>query len=429
MIWIPFALLFAFLLVLLAGPTIRLLEANPSIMAFVVLAIFVYESLTPFQPLLSLGPISVYAMDMVAPILMVLAFPFYYQRLKFGFTQADLPVLLFLLWSVLLSYNFLLGVFDFGIQKATNEFRGYLYFIAVGVYFASLPAERIWPRVERLWLWASIPLILLALIGYADGDLSRVGRPLGAYATFFLFQGLLIGIVLHKREDLPALFYPVCACLFPLLIILQHRTVWVVMLFSFASMFWLFPAVRSALLKWGTVGSLCFGTLAVVAFGEQIFDAVEDSYREAVATTDRDSQSTLTWRIEGWTGLLFGPQTESLYQLAVGNSFGTGWERVNTTSGVEVQTEVSPHNFYIQALLRSGLVGLAALIGLYYVLLRQLRTRRLRRDAVAATLLLLLFSQLLFFVAYGGNFFFAMIIGIAIAYIREPALEEEGEYA
>lgn len=428
MLWMPVLLLVAVLLVFLAVPLIRILEANPVIMATVILAVFVFESVTPVQPLLSLGSISVFAMDMISPVLIVLAFPYYYQKLRNGFTTKDIPILLFLVWAVMLTYNFVLGVFDFGIQSATNEFRGYLYFIAVVVYFASLNSRRVWRQVERIWLWALLPLIVMAIIGYTDGDLSRDGRPLGAYATFFLFQGLLIGILLFRRDDLPQLFYPVCACLFPLLVVLQHRTVWVVMVFSFATMFWLFPSVRAALIKWGTIGSICFGSLVVVAFGEEIFGAVQDSYREAIATKEEGSQSTLAWRLEGWAGLLFGPQTETPYQVLCGNPFGTGWERVNTTSGTETQTEVSPHNFYLQSLLRTGLIGLFALLSLYYLIMRKLMSPRMRKDAVGGTLLLLLFTQLLYYVPYGGTFFFAIIIGCAIAHIRQEPLNEGMTY-
>jgi len=428
MIWIPVLLLVAILLLFLAPPIIRILEANPGVMAAVVVAVFVYESVTPLRPLLSLGPISVYAMDLVSPVLIVLAFPYYYQKLRTGFASEDIPLLLFLAWSVMLTYNFILGVFDFGIQSATNEFRGYLYFIAVTVYVASLRSDRLWPQVERIWLWALIPLIAMAVIGYADGDVSRSARPFGATPTLFLLQGLLIGIPLYRRGDLPRLFYPVCACLFPLLVVLQHRTVWVVMLLSFTTMFWLFPSVRSALLKWGAIGSICFGSLAVVAFGEEIFEAVQESYREAIATKEEGSQSTLAWRLEGWTGLLFGSQTESLYQVLCGNPFGTGWERVNTTSGIETQTEVSPHNFYLQSLLRTGLIGLIALLALYYLLMRELMSAGLRADPVAGTLLLLLFSQLLYYVPYGGGYFFAIIIGCAMAYVREAPAEEDAAY-
>ncbi|MGZ0653992.1 O-antigen ligase family protein [Coraliomargarita sp. W4R53] len=419
---IPVLFFFAVLALILIVPVTRFLEQNASILAVVVLLIFVYESVTPLRPLLSLGPLSVYGMDMVSPVLLALAFPFWYMRLKEGFSVADIPLVLFLIWSVLLSLNFLFGIREFGIQQATNEFRGYLYFISVGCYFASLSPFKIWPKIERVWLFACVPLVVVACFGYTDGDLSRMGRPLGAYATFFLLQGLLIGVMLYRRKELPLIYFPLCAALFPLIVLLQHRTVWVVMVFSFVTMYWLIPAVRPIILKWGLICSLFFGTLGVVLFGQEIFEAVTDSYEEAIESGEEGSQSTLVWRIEGWVGLLLGEQTNTPYKALLGNPFGTGWERVNTTSGVETDTDVSPHNFYLQTLLRSGLIGLSALVGMYYCVIRRLLATRwadLPKEAISKCILILLFSQLLYYVPYGGSYFFAAVIGVAISLYRE----------
>ena len=78
---------------------------------------------------------------------------------------------------------------------------------------------------------------------------------------------------------------------------------------------------------------------------------------------------TLDWRIEGWQALLETWSKDPVSWL-IGQPFGSGFAR--RVEGMEVVLEA--HNFYLTTLLRTGPVGLVALIvltgGLLWVLWR-----------------------------------------------------------
>jgi hypothetical protein len=75
----------------------------------------------------------------------------------------------------------------------------------------------------------------------------------------------------------------------------------------------------------------------------------------------------LTWRVEGWEALVEA-WSHSSTDWAVGQPVGSGFAR--QVEGLE--TNVHPHNFYIEILVRTGVVGLVALVALTVGLLRAL---------------------------------------------------------
>ncbi len=415
---------------LLVIPVVRILENRPILLLWVLVLIFVASSLfdSGLLPAVNLGGISINAIDVVAPILLCLAFPFVFFRLRDGFGRKDVVLLILLLWSSAVGLNYILGVREFGLQAATNEFRGYFYIICTATYVASLNIARVWMNVEKLFLFGVSCLTVIAIIGFMDGDFSRGGgRPIDAAHTLFILQVLLIAIFIHSRGDLHPYSIPFLVTLFPLLIVLQHRSVWVVMITSFALVLWLLPSLRSALIKWGVIGTVVFGGLCTVLFGATIFEALSDSYEEAVSssldTSAGAGTSTFSWRVQGWIGLLTGEQMDSVREVLIGNPFGTGYDRITLTSdGVPVARTESPHNFYVQTLLRGGALGLLALIALYGILFRGL-LQHAKKDEAAHPILLcmavIIASQLVYYLVYGSDYIQAIFLGSAIAWLRD----------
>ena len=107
------------------------------------------------------------------------------------------------------------------------------------------------------------------------------------------------------------------------------------------------------------VGAVLVTVAAYVALGGTRGE--EPVARSAVGT------GTLDWRIQGWSELLSG-LSNGPAQWLVGEPLGSGFAR--EVQGSEVQAE--PHNFYVTTLLRTGVVGLLALIALSFGLLRVL---------------------------------------------------------
>jgi hypothetical protein len=124
--------------------------------------------------------------------------------------------------------------------------------------------------------------------------------------------------------------------------------------------------------------------------------------RSLAEATSRNS--TLHWRLLGWTDLLHSER--SVAGLALGFPFGTGYRRI--IQGTVVTA--SPHSFYVGTVLRLGVIGLVALGFVYW------NVWKYRRQAAAAlgisplTVVLLLVGLLVFSITYQPGFFAGAVV-------------------
>lgn len=405
-------------------PLIRLMESRPILLLWSILFAFVYSSLyDPSDlPVVSIAGINFNQMDMIGPIILGLSFPFVFIRLRDGFGRSDVLLLVFFLWSMILGLNYILGLRAFGLQVATNEFRSYFYIICIALYVATLDIETLWPKIERLVLIGAFCLFIISIIGFWDGDFSRGGRPITSSHALLILQAMLIGIFMYDRGQLNPFLIPFIVALFPLLIALQHRSVWIVTLLCFIFVFVVLPSLRGKIMKFGLIGILVFCGLCGIVFGNTMFEALADSYDEATLTGASYGTNTFLWRIQGWGGLLTGGQMDSAQDFLIGNPFGTGWGRtVLTSAGVEQVREESPHNFYVQTFLRGGGLGILAFLALYIILLRKLLYRArvdLEFRPILLCLTVVMFSQVIFYIPYGFDYVQAIFLGSGIAWLR-----------
>ena len=409
---------------LLCIPALRFLEQRPILLLYAIVLVFVYCSLfDPADlPVVAIAGINFNQMDVIGPIVLGLSFPFLFFHLRDGLVQRDVVLLVLLFWTLILGVNYLLGLRAYGLQVATNEFRGYFYIICIALYVASLDMRVVWPQIEKMFLFGAFCLLIISIIGFLDGDFSRGGRPVASYHALVILQALLIGIFMHYRGQLRARLIPFVVCLFPLLVLLQHRSVWVVSLFSFVLVFMFLPQIRAQLVKAGLTGVLVIGGLCVGLFGAAIFDALKDSYEEAALMGISEKTNTFLWRMQGWSSLLTGKQMDSVQNILIGNPFGSGWERtVLTSDGVpEVRTE-SPHNFYVQTLLRGGVLGFFAFILLHVMILRKLcwcARSNVEIRPFLHCLTVLISAQMIYYIPYGSDYIQAIFIGCGVAWLR-----------
>ena len=261
-------------------------------------------------------------MDLICPVLLLFTFPKIYGRLRHGFVGADVALVCFLVWSFILCFNFMTGVMDFSIQESTNGFRIYLYFISVGLYVATQPWRIVWAVIERAAPWMALVLILTALVGYSDGDFSRGGRPLSSGETLMLLQALIVMVFLFVEGRLMRRWYPVFLMAAPMVVLVQHRSVWLVLVLASVLVFYAVPRLRSVMLGFG-IAALFVGAIAAFGFGgDRVFLAFSASAEEAVS-----SDSTFVWRVLGWHALLTSEHMDSMRKVLLGNSFGSGWAR------------------------------------------------------------------------------------------------------
>jgi O-antigen ligase len=113
---------------------------------------------------------------------------------------------------------------------------------------------------------------------------------------------------------------------------------------------------------------------------------------------------------------------QSTQNYLIGNPFGTGWERtVLTSDGVQQLRDETPHNFYVQTLLRGGGIGILTFLTLYFMLLCKLFYRaKIDREVrpILLCLIVLLTTQLIYYIPYGFDYVQAIFLGAGIAWLR-----------
>lgn len=308
------------------------------------------------------------------------------------------------------------GLMLFDLQQVFNEFRSFFYFLAGLAFAVVLFADRLPPRRAGVML-AGLSLFLAALAvvrlgaggaGTSQGRILSTGeyvdaRAVDAATALLIAQGLWLVLLMTSKRVAP-IKTQLSLALAALVVVLQHRSVWAATASGVAATFMASPVLRRAVVKRLALIVGLFALLGVVLVAGEL-----RSVGEGVAASAQDvlkERNTLTARVDGWRLLLGDSRLLTPEGLLVGLPMGSGYYR--TVAG-QVAT-YSPHNFYIQLLLRGGLV---ALVGLAMIVAGSLRNYDSHRtEAVAA--LGIIVSTGVFFMAYGPAHEQGIFLGVAL---------------
>jgi hypothetical protein len=304
----------------------------------------------------------VFALVLVAGILRML------RMRRFSPPQRWVVVL-----CIVLVLSLVRGSMEFGPQQAIAEFRLFFAFVSGALYFSTFtPSARVNDQIGKLWLATSVPLMVLVCLRWLDslagihlgvpteqfGNDAAIKVVNGPYA-FFLALAALLTVPFWQRHDKQARkLVRLGTVLLLFVVLLNRRTVWLTTIIGMAVLM-----VRGRQLRRRAVGMVIGGVLLAVG----AYVALGGSSGEQSALRPATGTGTLDWRIQGWSVLLDGLSNSPLTWL-IGEPLGGGFTRV--VQGLEVQAEA--HDFYVTTLLRTGVVGLVALIALTVGLLRAL---------------------------------------------------------
>lgn len=388
-----------------------------------VIWVFVLETLIIIQPRLPLG-VQLFLPDLLFLLIGVAGL------LRIFTVRLQRQHYIWLIFGGVLMLSFVLGVLQYG-TAAGVEFRAFFYFWA-GIWYLmtfQLTAEQL-DRMMRVFMAGALIMVVLALFRWtamALGlDIVRYWNEGGsslrvftAAQTFFLAQAFLIGLYAYLNKIGPLwwrLFLPV---LFVCIVVLQHRTVWAVMLVSIAMVFLLSGKVRSkAVSSFIVAGVLGAAVLLPLVTGGKL-DTVQQSLVRSVEEVSQ-KRSTLQWRVASWQALLeqwaYGGPVVNL----VGKPFGAGFSRHIDIAQKEVTQ--NPHNHYVYALLRVGLVGVLAMLAAYYMAMRA--NWKHRRETVSQLvdsklLMLLIVGQLMYFISYPAHYSQLIALGLSLALLSQ----------
>jgi O-Antigen ligase len=355
-------LLLGFGLLAVVGLGVALLEAlirRAELGAALVLGLMVLQAvLIDRVPALTLpGGIRVVPYDAVFALLLAAAVARLLRMQRFSAFQRCVILL-----GVMLVLAVVRGVATFGVEQSVAEFR-LLFAFAVGtLYFATFPPSTSRnDRIGRIWLAASIPMMVLVclrwLANFAGIDVGVPAEKFGADSairaidgpyTFFLAHAAVLTVPFWGlRDERARRLTRLGVVLLLFVVVLNRRTVWLALLAGVA-------VVMLRNRRLGRRAVIMFAGAAAVTAG--VYLALPGLGRESGPVTSSGT-GTLGWRVEGWEGLLATWSKDPVSWL-IGQPFGSGFAR--RVEGMEVVLEA--HNYYLTTLLRTGTIGLVALI-------------------------------------------------------------------
>ena len=259
------------------------------------------------------------------------------------------------------AFSLIRGMFLFGVASASNEARTYVGELLSLLYFATIPTDgcTIKKFVKAYLIFGSV-LVGIAILHYlglnvgasyqplvsAVGDIEK-NRALSAasaepIALCFIFS---VGWVTHRRSPRFFLFLPVIFG--GMVVLLQHRTIWVALLICALATPFIDRAMARRLIPVGILAGVLAFFMALWVYGtnSSATDQFEDS-----------STNLGTWgyRVETWTGLL--SDDETFLSVLAGIPVGTPTIHYDASEGAYV--EMPPHSEYVSLYLRFGVFGL-----------------------------------------------------------------------
>lgn len=322
--------------------------------------------------------------------------------------------------------SFGLGLSSFG-TTAGVEARPNFYFWMAGLYFASFSyspetLKKMW-RITQWCAWLVAAIVVYRWTGLKFGFVSArlvefAGassefRVVGSNPTFFMGAMGVAYFALWLRHSRRAALFAALVML-GLVLVLQHRSVWVATFGALMLVAWhQRAAVAAKAFPIIGMGAVMVGIMAILIALNPSNRLTETITRSAVSVTE--SQGTHTDRLEGWKVLLTDYVGYSPREWMLGKPYGTGYERY---SAGRLRT-YSPHNFYIQLLLRLGAIGVLLFLWVHFVLRN--RVRKIAADSPGGTLLSVLLAilaaNLLYYIPYQGFYLQGAFYGVLIGYL------------
>ncbi len=330
-------------------------------------------------------------------------------------------------FAAMLAISYLRGLGTFGLQRATNEFREFFYFLTALAFALSFPSDKLAVKLPWIGFIGGALLVLVAAIRFSlSGGFQLNERAVPSYAALAVGQAFFLGWFWLRQSDRTRFWkWPVFGYL-GFCFLMFHRSVWIAIFGGLITLFMADQTGRARLLKTLLLGGVVAAAVIGLTFGDKIIEGVDNAVAEATSS----EESTFIWRLEGWEALLFPDSGWSAADIIVGRPMGSGYARTlghSVANAPEIESGVIPHNYYISMLLRGGIIGLVAFLVFYAKLMRML-VRHLRLhggSSLAPCFVALLITQLIYYVAYSADCIQGLLLGGAIAYVTASASSHE----
>jgi hypothetical protein len=253
-----------------------------------------------------------------------------------------------------------------------------------------------------------------------DADFGAL-RFLTASQAYLISQAALMSVAVGSRSrtvDFASVSFPLWVAF---VVTLQHRTVWVTFLVSLVV---LLPSLRLrrpqvlAILGGMTVAA-CAAVSVAVSSRELL---MLRSLVGALSEVSNASDSTFSFRIQLWENYLLKFFAGTPLELAIGQPFGTvvySWIPLGRNL---VFTDIFPHNSYIQGVFFTGMLGLAAIVVMYSIVIRLSWGLTLTQGQMTGRdLSVLLIGQVIYSATYGLKAEQCIVTGAAMGLCASAA--------
>lgn len=357
------------------------LYRNPLVGAVAVLGVTVWEAaayeLDPFQ----LG-IYIYPLDMVFACIALVVL----LRIAFAPGAArSVPRPLILLLA-LMALSATIGLARFG-TKAGVEFRGDFYLWAGCLYLVTFRPEQVWlDRLLSWWMFAAVLLCTIVCYRWAadaldltwfepiwrDDDYTGVAfnRVAPSEVAFALGLAVLVSIATIASGRAGSVHFVLLPSLLMIIVLLQHRSVWVATLLPMLFLLMLLRGATRQSARLPLLAAVASIVIVAAALGSGAMQGAESSVAEQAVSATSTTSGTFVARVDGWRQLLGQWSGSGPVGLAIGQPYGSGFERYQGGNWGGTEVTYAPHNYFVSILLRTGLLGLAAFAFLIWGLFR-----------------------------------------------------------
>lgn len=367
-------------------------------------------------PAVTLG-INIYLHDLVFVSLLLSALIRIIFKGEFFFVS---PV--WLLYGLILTFGLFIGLSKYG-TAAGVDFRNFFYYWSGTLYFMTFAySDEILDKVVQYWLILCSALLLIVYFRFvaealnlpisetwiaADSTGVRF-RVINAGQTYLLGIGIIMLLLRYINGVSNSLSHVLVVLFAVAVIALQHRSVWAATLFAGLTLFCL-PGIRTHKAL-GKIVILCFAGLILLT--PLLFSSHLSQFTSSISGSAERAQdlSTGTFgnRVKEWNRLMKHWEKSEFRNQLLGDSFGGGY----------FGSKTSPHNFYLQSLLRTGVLGTLLLTLLYLSVLFRLYWKIWRNQpqgAYPSLLFVLIVGQLAFYIPYSPQAEHGIILGIALS--------------
>ncbi len=339
-------------------------------------------------------------------------------------------IILFGLW---ISFEIVRNINVYGLS-APGEFR-YRYLILcvplyIALFFSSAKRRK---KLLKLFIASSLflPILCVPIIGELKGW--HVG-PDSRFFPSTISLGLLYGLIalgLSKKYKVlkirSVLYWLIIVSVSLMIIIDSHRSVWITALATGVTLFWIKEIKLRKIMN--NVFSATFIVIIIFFLAHQlILTSLKINLTDFTITRTNDlikmdgtHNNTASWRINQWKA-----QIPKYYASPItGQGFGGYWG----FSGIQGDLGVSPHNLYIQTLVKLGTVGmllyLIIVVKIFFKFKRTITKYKIRDDSEMLILTLgmvVLIGAHVFYIAYSFEYYSLLFIGLGLSSLQEKKI-------